>query len=121
MRRHTISFKHALAGLAYAFASQPNFRFHLATAAVVSLAGWYFRLPRTDWLILIFTFTWMITVELINTSLEAIVDLVSPQIHPLAKIAKDTAAGLVLFSALGAIAVGLLIFLPRFLSLLNYQ
>jgi diacylglycerol kinase len=112
MRRHTISFKHAYDGIIYAIITQPNFRFHLFATLVVSLTGIYFNLDRFEWLVLIFTFLLVITTEMLNTALEAIVDLLSPEFHPAAKIAKDTAAGMVLLAALGSIVVGLVIFVP---------
>lgn len=113
IRRHTISFRHAFEGVFYAFRTQPNFRVHLVAALIVTLLGRYVRLTSVEWLFLVFTFMWVITTEMINTSLEAIVDLVSPERQPTAKAAKDTAAGMVLLSAIGAIIIGLIIFLPK--------
>lgn len=112
MYRHTVSFKHAFAGIFYAFRTQPNFRFHLMAAILVIILGFYFQISPFQWLFLVFTFMWIITVEMINTSLESIVDLVSPGQHPIAKIAKDTAAGMVLLSAMGAVVIGVIIFWP---------
>lgn len=112
MRRHTISFKHALDGLVHAFVTQPNFRFHLGATFIVSLVGFYFRLEQLEWLILLFTFLLVITTEMLNTALEAIVDLISPDYHAAAKIAKDTAASMVLVSAFGSVIIGLVIFIP---------
>lgn len=112
MKRHTVSFKHAIDGVLYAVKTQPNFRIHLVAAIVVSLSGVYFHISTTEWLFLIFTFIWVITAEMINTALESVVDLLSPERQEAAKIAKDTAAGMVLLSAIGAVVIGLIIFCP---------
>lgn len=114
IKRHTISFRHAFDGILYAFSTQPNFRIHTLATILVTFLGFYFHISLEHWLFLIFTIVWVLTAEMMNTSLEATVDLLSPQLHPSAKIAKDTAAGMVLISAFGAIAIGLIIFVPYF-------
>lgn len=106
------SFKYAFAGSWYVLRTQPNAWIHaLITAAVVLLAFWL-RLPRRDWAILILTFVVVWMAEIANTALEALVDLVMPEPHPLAKVTKDVAAAAVLVGALGAVLVGLLILGP---------
>ena len=109
---HHISFKAAFDGLKYALFTQPNFRIHLvATALALSLA-WLFKISQSELLILLFTIT--LVAEMINTSIEAMTDLLSPTHHPQAKIAKDVAAGMVLLTASLSIIIGLAIFLPKF-------
>ena len=75
------------------------------------------RLDRFEWLVLTLTIAIVLAAEGINTALEAVVDLASPDYHPLAKIAKDVGAGTVLLTAIAAVIVGLLLFLPRLLPL----
>jgi len=111
---HHISFKAAFDGLKYALFTQPNFRIHLvATALALSLA-WLFKISQSELLILLFTITLVLVAEMINTSIEAMTDLLSPTHHPQAKIAKDVAAGMVLLTASLSIIIGLAIFLPKF-------
>ena len=112
------SFGYAFAGLKHAVATQRNLRIHLAIAVLVVGLGIYLKLSFRDWAILAITIGAVITGELINTVVETVVDLASPEYHDLAKIAKDVAAGTVLVMALTAIAVGLLILGPPLWELL---
>jgi diacylglycerol kinase len=112
LQRRVRSFGYAFAGLGYLFRTQPNAWIHaLATTAVVALAGWL-RLPAGDWALLVLAMMAVWMGELFNTAVEAVVDLVMPEQHPLARAAKDVAAGAVLVAALGAVAIGLLILGP---------
>lgn len=112
------SVKAALTGAAYTLRTQPNAWIELTAFAVVALAGWYFRVSAVEWAILGFTVAGVLALEAINTAVEAVVDLVSPDYHPLAKIAKDAAAGALIFALLGSLAVAGAIFGPRILALL---
>ncbi|MNJ42274.1 Undecaprenol kinase [compost metagenome] len=85
-------------------------RIHLLAAVIVLLAAMYFRLPGRDIAVLLIVIGLVIAAELVNTALESIVDLVSPEWHPLAKKTKDTAAGAVLVMAMVAVCVGCLLF-----------
>lgn len=118
-KRHTISFKYAFAGIFYTLKTQPNLRIHCSIALVVTLAGLIFRLTSVEWIIIVFTFLWVIVSEMINTAIESIVDLITHTHNHEAKIAKDVAAGMVLVGALGSIIIGLIIFLPKFLNLIH--
>ena len=115
-KRHTISFKYAIQGILHTIKTQPNLRIHFTIAFLVILAGFYFRLNTLEWLIILFTIMWVIVSEMINTSLEAIVDLITHTKHQEAKIAKDVAAGMVLIGAMGSVVVGLVVFLPKIIS-----
>lgn len=106
------SFGYALEGLRHAVRTQRNLRIHLVIAALAVGIGIFLRLEYVQWAILAITIGAVITGELINTVVETVVDLASPEYHDLAKIAKDVAAGTVLVMALTAIAVGLLILGP---------
>lgn len=112
------SFVHALSGLRSAWSHERNLRVHLAFAtAVCALAGWL-RVTPGDWAILVLTIAAVIAGELVNTSLESIVDLVSPERQQLAKRAKDVAAGMVLVLAAAAVLIGLLLLGPPLYSCL---
>jgi diacylglycerol kinase len=113
-RRHGLgrSFYFAFAGLGFLFRSQRNARIELAIGAVAcALAAWV-GISRAEWSVLVFTIALVLILEGLNTAVEAAIDLASPQVHPLAKAAKDLAAGMVLIAAIASIAVGLLILGP---------
>lgn len=105
------SFRHALNGVLLSFKTQRHLRIHFVIAVLVLVAGFVWRLNRTELLILIGAITLVILAELFNTALETVVDLVTPEYHPLAKVAKDVAAGAVLVAAINAALVGTLMFL----------
>ncbi len=115
MRKHVVSFRHAGEGIWYNLQTQPNFRFHLLAAILATVLGLWLKIKPWEWLILVFTFALVIIAEMTNTAMESLTDLVSPQISPQAKIAKDTAAGMVLMTAIGSLIVGAIIFLPHLL------
>lgn len=116
-----ISFKYAWAGLKYAFLTQRNFRIHLAVGIIALSAGAILHLKLVEIAVIGLTIALVLAMELLNTALEAVVDLTVKQTyHELAKIAKDCAAGAVLVSALVALLVaGLLIFPPLFEQILT--
>jgi undecaprenol kinase len=111
------SFSFAFQGMKTAFREEPNFRVHLIFAALALILGIFLKLNTLEWLILSFTIFYVITLELLNTVLEALVNLVSPEIQPFAKIAKDVSAGCVLMAAVLAIIVGSVLFLPKIMVL----
>lgn len=117
LKRHTISFKYAFSGLWYTIKTQPNLRIHLTIAALVTIAGYLFKLSSLEWIIIVFTFLWVIVSEMINTSIESVVDLITTAKHAEARIAKDVSAGMVLVGAIGSVVVGIIIFLPKLLLL----
>lgn len=106
------AFRCAFSGLGYAFRTQRNFPIHFSIAAgVIALAAWL-RVPPTHWALLLLTIGLVLALELVNSALESLVDLVSPEIHPLAKAAKDVSAGAVLLAALVSVGVGLCLLGP---------
>jgi len=111
------SFRYAFAGLAYCFRTQRNFRIHVAIALLVTLAGIILTLSWVEWAVVAILVVVVLSAEMVNTMVEALVDLVTQQYQPLAKVAKDVAAGVVLLSAIGSVVVGALIFLPKILAL----
>jgi diacylglycerol kinase len=117
-RAHTLqaSFKYAFAGLSYCFRTQRNFRIHIAIAVLGAILGALLGLSWAEWAIFTAMVVLVLAAEMVNTMIESLVDLVTTEYHPLAKIAKDTAAGVVLLTAIGSVVVGLFIFLPRLLA-----
>jgi len=107
------SFGYAFAGLWWSIKTQRNMRIHLAAVVAVFVLGVVLRLTAGELAVLALTCTVVLAAEMINTVVEATVDLASPERHPLAKVAKDVAAGAVLVTAIGAIGVGLLLFVPH--------
>ena len=115
MKRFSIlSFKYAYEGLVAALKEEPNLKFHFLASIVVLVAGFFFQISKQDWLILIILIGFVITVELTNTAIEAVVDGLTREHHPAAKIAKDISAGAVLVASLTATISGILIFYPYF-------
>lgn len=112
------SFQFAFQGLSDLFRTQPNTKIHLLAAAGVLAGGFYFELPAGEWCLLILAIALVLAAEAFNTALEYLTDLVSPGHHELAGKTKDVAAAGVLLTAVGAAAVGLIIFLPRVLAML---
>jgi diacylglycerol kinase (ATP) len=112
-RRFARSYGFAWEGVQHLFRSQPNARIHLMVMAIVILLGLLLQIARWEWLILSLICALVLFAEGINTALEAVVDLASPEFHPQAKIAKDVAAGAVLLCAFAAIVIGTLIFGPK--------
>ncbi|HUS62805.1 MAG TPA: diacylglycerol kinase family protein [Acidimicrobiales bacterium] len=106
------SFGHALRGVGWMVRHEPNMRVHLiATTGVMAAAG-LLRLPVTQWAALVFAITLVLLGEILNTAIEAVLDLVQPTQHPLVKVVKDVAAGAVLVAAVGSFVIALLVFVP---------
>lgn len=103
-------FKYAVEGVAHVFRTQRHMRFHFLVLILVLLASLVFHLERSEILVLLFTVTLVLMAEMFNTAVEAVVDLVTQTYHPLAKFAKDIAAGAVLITVINAFIVGLLLF-----------
>ena len=113
------SFTYAFDGLKYAFKYEQSILVHTLATILVIIAGIFFKISLTEWLVLALIIGLVIATELINTSIEATIDLVTKDVHPLAKVAKDTAAAAVLVFGLTAIVIGCIIFLPKILVLIG--
>jgi diacylglycerol kinase len=114
------SFRHAFAGWWYVLRTQRNAWIHsVATLAVFLIAVWT-RVGLRDWAVLLLAIGLVWTSEFVNSALEAIVDLASPEMHPLAKVGKDVGAAAVLIAALIAALIGLLILGPPLLDRLGW-
>src|SRR5688572_4561981 len=106
------SFYYAFAGIAYLFRTQRNARIELLIGLVACAFAAWLQISRAEWGVLILTIACVLILEGLNTAIESVVDLASPEVHPLAKTAKDIAAGMVLIAAIASVAVGLLILGP---------
>lgn len=118
IRIHRVSFKHAIDGIIHNIRTQPNFRFHLFAIILASLLGKYLSINTFEWLVLIFTFNIVIVSEMVNTAIEAMVDLITLEKRQDAKIAKDVSAGMVLVSAIFSVIIGIYIFIPKIIQLI---
>ncbi|WP_328800357.1 diacylglycerol kinase family protein [Paenibacillus sp. LX16] len=121
MRRQPwrMTFRYAAEGVMYALRTQVNMRIHVVVALLVIVAGLTLHISRLDWLFVCVAIVIVIVAELFNTAVEAAVDLISPDIHPLAKAAKDTAAGAVLLAAVFAVIIGIFVFYRPMLTLIS--
>lgn len=118
MRNRTLgeSFRGAFAGLSHAVRTQRNLRLHLAAGVAVLLAAWWLRLPPVEKAALLLAVAGVVVAEILNTALETVIDLISPDFHPLAGTAKNLAAAAVVVAALFAAAIGLLVLGPPLLD-----
>ena len=112
------SFTYPIKGLKYAYRNEQNLAFDIGMALLVVIAGFLFKVSVTEWALLALTIGMVLSLELVNTAIEAVVDLVTEEYHPLAKVAKDTSAAAVFVCAIAAVVVGLIIFLPKVIDLL---
>jgi undecaprenol kinase/diacylglycerol kinase (ATP) len=116
MNRFLRSFGYAFGGLIHAFKTQFNFKIHCLAALAAVVLGIYTRLALTEWLWIVLAMAIVLVMELLNTAIEMLVDLISPQQQVKAGRIKDVSAAAVLISALAALSIGLLIFVPKFIS-----
>ena len=107
------SFKYAGRGLRYVMRTQKNAWIHSAVMIVVMVLSFWLQLARMEWVAILLVIGMVWTAEFINTSLESIVDMTSPERHPLAQVGKDVAAAAVLFAATIAVIVGILVLGPH--------
>lgn len=117
IRRFFNSFGYAYEGIRYAFKYEQNITVHFIAMVLAIIFGFVFEISIIEWLIIFLIIGLVVATELINTSIEATIDLITDQTHPLAKVAKDTAAGAVLIFGITALIVAALIFIPKMLDL----
>jgi undecaprenol kinase len=113
------SFGFACQGFVHAIRRERNFRFHLLAALVVVVSGFVCDLTKIEWIVILLCIAGMISLELLNSALERVVDLASPNVHELAKQAKDMSAAAVLVFACASAIIGILIFLPKWMEIFN--
>jgi diacylglycerol kinase (ATP) len=111
------SFKYAIQGISQAV-SQPNMQIHLVVAVMVIIAGFVFKIARTEWMLVVFAIGMVLAAECMNTALEKLTDLVSPGHNELAGKVKDMAAGAVLICAAAAAIIGLIVFIPKIVEII---
>lgn len=110
------SFGYAFEGIFTGIKKERNMKIHCLAMLCVVVAGVLMRISVIEWCICLILFGLILALELVNTAIEAVVDLVTEERKPLAKLAKDTAAGAVLIAAIMATGVGFLIFVPKILT-----
>lgn len=107
------SIGYAVDGIKEATLNEPNMKVHLGFTIAVAVLGFIFSISSTEWLLITLCVASVFILELLNTAIEAVVDLASPKKHPKAKLAKDVAAGAVLVAAIASAIVGIFIFAPK--------
>ena len=117
IKRFINSFHYSWDGIKYAFKYEQSMFIHVLVTLLVVICGIVLKLDFQEWLLCIVLIGLVIATELINTAIEAVVDLACPEIHPLAKTAKDTAAAAVFVFAITAFLCGLFLFVPKIIAL----
>lgn len=112
------SFKFSWEGLKYAYKYEQSMTIHFVSTVLTIILGFVLNISLIEWIICILTLGFVMVAELLNTAIEAIVDLASPKIHPLAKISKDTASAAVAVYSFITIFCLSLIFIPKIIALL---
>ncbi len=118
VRQRLLSFKHAANGICHALGSERNLQIHCICSLLVLALACGLQLDTYDWLWLVVAVTLVWASELLNTAIETLCDVVSPELHEGIKQAKDVAAGAVLICAIGATIIGAMIFSPRLHNIL---
>lgn len=113
------SFGYAFEGIFTGIKKERNMKIHCLAMLCVVAAGLLLRISISEWCLCLVLFGLILSLELVNTAVEAVVDLVTEEKRPLAKLAKDTAAGAVLIAAIMAAGAGLLIFVPKILAFIE--
>ena len=119
MKDRIRSFGYAGNGIRLVFGTETNMKIHLVIVLLVIVGGFVFDISLTEWLVCLLCVGLVIGAEMMNTAIENVVDLVSPDPHPLAGKAKDIAAGAVLICAIISVVIGVLIFVPKIWSLIQ--
>ncbi|MFN5711138.1 MAG: diacylglycerol kinase family protein [Bacteroidota bacterium] len=109
------SFVYAFEGVMYFIKHEAQALIHLIAIVAVIGAGYWFKISSMEWIAVVFAIGIVISAEMLNTAIEKLTDMVSPQINEQAKIVKDLAAGAVLIASLTAFIIGLIVFLPKIL------
>lgn len=116
--RYIKSLMHALSGIKYAILKEHNMIIIITAMIVTTLLGLYFNITKIEWMFCILLFGLVSASEMINTAIEATIDLVTKEFHPLAKIAKDTASSATLIFSITSLIIGLIIFIPYIMEVL---
>ncbi|MCZ4408223.1 diacylglycerol kinase family protein [Cryomorphaceae bacterium 1068] len=119
MKKRLHSFKYAFEGFRTLLKEEPNSRIHLVAAAIAIAAGFFFGITQSEWIALLFAIGFVFAMELLNSAIENLSDLVSPEKNSFIKKAKDQAAAAVLISAIVSFGIGLIIFIPKIILLME--
>ncbi|MDI3534421.1 MAG: diacylglycerol kinase [Thermosediminibacterales bacterium] len=119
VRKLIESFYYAASGIMYVMKTQKNMRIHFFIAVLVILLSLLLDISKTEMMILVFAISLVVVAEMINTAVEKTIDLYTKDYHPLAKTAKNVAAGAVLIAALNSLVVAYFVFLNRVIALLK--
>ena len=119
MKRLFNSFRVAFKGIHHTYQSEPNFKIHIIIGLLVIVAGFVLEVSKLEFVCLLIMIGTVLSAEMINTSIEEVMNFVSPEYHEKTKKIKDISAGAVLILALTSVVVGLIIFFPKILSLLS--
>ena len=111
------SLQFAISGIITFFRNERNGQIQLVAAIIVVTLGLVFQIDTKEWLVVVLCILMVVTLEMINTALEQLCDVVQPDYHPQIKIIKDIAAGAVLIAALGSVIAGAIIFVPKIFAL----
>lgn len=117
LKRLINSFGYAIKGIIAVYKTEQNILIHTIIAIIVIALAFYFKISSIESCILALSIGLVIAFEIINTSIEYTIDMAMPNIHPLAKLAKDSASGAVLITAITSIVIGLIIFIPKIMEL----
>lgn len=117
LKRIKNSFKYAFSGLIDTYRTEQSVWIYIPVALLVILMGFLLKISNYEWMVVVLILGIILSLELINTALEAVVDLVTKEYKPLAKKAKDTVSAAVLVFAVASVIVGLIIFLPKLIAL----
>ena len=112
------SFKYAIEGIISSFKTERNMKIHVLAMIIVIALGLFFKLNKVEWCFIIIAIASVISAELFNIAIETVVDMVSPQKNPQAKLVKDIAAAAVLVLAIGAAVIGIIIFGPKIVTII---
>src|SRR3990167_3092688 len=119
--KHTVkSFRFAFEGLKAVFEGEPNFRVHILITFLVLTLAWVLGFSPLEFTILLITIGLVLILELVNTAIEETINLISTEFSPRIKLIKDVAAAGVLLSAILSVIIGVLLFLPKILQVLNF-
>lgn len=119
MARLIWSFVFALNGIKKSILKEPNFRIHILCTVLVIIAGYYFNISPVEWMLVLLCTALVLSMEMLNTAVEKLCDVVHKEIHPGIKLTKDIAAGAVLVSAVIAAICGSIIFIPKIISFIK--
>ena len=118
-RKFLKSFGYAFRGIGEVFCREQNFKVHTIAAISALLLGWFFHISPWEWCFLAVVIALVMATEMANTAMEKLCDVTHPEHNETIRVVKDVSAGMVLVCAIGALAIGLIIFLPKVIAFLQ--